>query len=608
MAVYENLPGVPHEIQDGGLQVLTTSNAPRVLVLGTAGKGTSDPYVVGRSQEAAVEFGTSGTLTRGMYETKTGGAENVILMRVGATAAVLEGIGVDAVTGGITITTVLKDDSASSDYSLYWNNTSHRLQVKKVATDVVVFDRDFDNPSATIDLGEVVVTGTFTAVQGKTIGDASGTWPTLTEAPYTYDVTLTDGTDGTSPSRMKLYEYLFDAYKLLENEDFDEVVPMDVYLDDANVADSDTATISDNTYPVAGSSDDILCYFYAEEYEGQWYFWWRYDSKTTGSPDLYPVGYQDTSQNGTDLTDTVFSEVNFAYQLSNFCYDISRATNQCFGFIGVRPPASIGLRDVSNWIGKLPVYTTDATPTVSTNGTGLLGNKFMSGKIGFRAAAAYGGFVATDTGFVDGTEEEDRGGHVIDLGAYLNMAGAWTSVYNAFDTSGLGYITTFAPTYAGFVSALDTKQAPTNKVCPVVTLPFRINNTKLDQLAGAGYVFCKQAPKGTVVADAPTAARPDSDFTRLTTVRIIKEVVDAIRMAADPFIGNVMGGIERAALQTACDGAMAKLQKAGYVQRFDLNLTATPAERAQGKATVELTIVPAFELREVTLIISLSVI
>ena len=64
----ENLPGIFTDKQDGGLSVLATSSAPKILVIGTAGDGISeDVYVVGRTQDAAVEFGSTGTLIRGMY-------------------------------------------------------------------------------------------------------------------------------------------------------------------------------------------------------------------------------------------------------------------------------------------------------------------------------------------------------------------------------------------------------------------------------------------------------------------------------------------------------------------------------------------------------------
>jgi hypothetical protein len=611
--VSDNIPGVIHEKQDLGLAVLVSSPAPIILVLGTANQGPSEaPRAVRRAQESAVLFGSGGTLTRGMYETKTADGENVVLFRIGATSAVLTGIGISGTSGGISITTVLKDDSMDDAYSFYWDDTANLLVIKNVDADTVVFQRDFDDPLPTTDLGEVMVDGS-PDTGGVDIGSAYS-FLTLREAADStspdYDVALTDGTDGTNLSRMKMYEHLFMAYKLLENEDFDEVVPMDVYLDDANIADGGSFSASPGTsYPTPSSDDDMLLYFYAEEYQGEWYFWWR-QTALTGNPDVYPTGYATSTPNGVDLTTTLFHEVNFAYQLANFCYEVSAEHNECHGFIGVKPPTSTSLRDVSIWLGKAPTYTADSggnlTITgVGHNGTGLLGNKFMAGKYGFRSSVAYGGFIATEEGYLDGIEREDRGGAIIDIGQYISVCGQWLTLFNAFDTTGLGYTTSLASTYSGIVSALDPKDAPTNNLVSGVTLPFRISNSKLSALIGQRYIFCQVKSKGTVIADSPTAARPESDYRRLTTVRIVKLSVDAIRSVADPFVGKAGGTPQRAALETACQGALNRLQKAGYLSRHELLITQTAAERVNGNATIELVLVPAFELRRITVVISL---
>jgi hypothetical protein len=112
--------------------------------------------------------------------------------------------------------------------------------------------------------------------------------------------------------------------------------------------------------------------------------------------------------------------------------------------------------------------------------------------------------------------------------------------------------------------------------------------------------------KGIVVSDAPTAARPDSDYTRLTTIRIVKAVIDAIRLVGDPFLGEGITGARLAALETAIDQALSKLKKGGFLQRYDAAVTSTPTQQIQGQADVELVLVPAFELRQITVTVALS--
>jgi len=137
-------------------------------------------------------------------------------------------------------------------------------------------------------------------------------------------------------------------------------------------------------------------------------------------------------------------------------------------------------------------------------------------------------------------------------------------------------------------------------------LPFRLAISKLDLLAGQRYVTFHAKTRGIVVSDAPTAARPDSDYQRLTTVRQVKAAVDAIRLAAEPFLGEGMSGAVLAALDTAIDGQLKSLVKQGLINRYEHQLTSTANQRVLGQATLELKLVPAFELRQLTIVVALA--
>lgn len=624
---YDNLAGIFHGKQDGGAQIVESSGADTILVLGTATSGdTEQIYQVLDTNEAIAAFGSSSILIRGMHEVRSTGGENVRLFRIGATAAELDGIGDDDATGGVKIVTAAKDDSAGTDYEFYWDNTStsQRLVVRDADSAVTVYDRDWSDDAPSTDLQEVYVTGDPTDGEGVDIGSPSSFVTLAGAGAGAYDVTYTAGTDGTDGSRMEMYEALFKAYELLENEDFDLVYPTDVYLDDLNVMDMSASTVASlgltslSDYPSQGATDDVLGKVYTEMYNGKRYFWWWFpadpDSPSFTSAQIYPsVGSAAGNKkiDGTALVAGDFHEVNFAYQLANFCYDISRNSNECLGYIGVNPPDSFGLQDVKNWIGTLPTYTlqTDGTYAVdsaSDNGTGLLGNKFMAGKAGFRSGIQGGGFIATDDGFLDGTEETDLGGHKIDIGAYITVTGAWATTFNGFDTTGRGYTTNVAGMYCGAVSTRVSKSGMTNKVLPNARLPFRISNANLDRLAGVKYTMLMDKVKGTVVADAPTAACSDSDFQRQTTMRIVKDVVDAARSAADPFLGEALTDLGLTALQNAVDNALGKLQKGKFISRRNVQVTATRAQRVAGEVTLKINIVPAWEVRQINLILSLK--
>lgn len=621
---YENLPGIFSKPIDGNLTLAETSTAPVVVILGTASRGPAEAFHAPSSPSVgASTFGrTDGTLIRGMYEVLDGGAENLRLFRIGAKAAKLVGVG-----GGITIETVTKDASAGNDYKIFWDDDQGRLYVWRVVDDLLVYDNYPAYPDAAVDEFELSVTGVSTGPGAGDIGSAA--YPlTLAQASGISGATYTAGNDGILLSRMEVYEALFNAYKLLENQDIDFVVPMDVYLDDLNVDDMTTGEVaslnsgapwaSSSVYPTPGTTKDVLGELFVQEYNGQWYFWW--DMDRDGAAEVFPsVGSSNANHDcfGNVLSASDFHPVNFGYQLADFCFRQSEDNAEMYGVIGMKPPTSWSLKDVSSWVGREPTFVESGTDLiVQTNGTGLLGNRWTAGRKSISGTGlpghtvngvdglAYGGFIATDDGWQDGVQLKDRNDHLVDIGKYMSIVPAYTVMSNP--THATAYVANGAARFIGFVTTLSPKSAPTNKVIPGVRLPFRVSVAKLDALAGMRYTMFQAKSKGNVVSDAPTAARPDSDYTRLSTVRIVKAAIDVIRAVADPFIGEALDGARIAALDTAIDRGLVVLKKEGFLQRADANVVATVSERVQGKANVELILVPAYELRQLSVWIALA--
>lgn len=627
---YTNLPGIFERKLDGNLTITETNDNPIVMVLGTASQGPSDTvHRVDRVSDSARTFAKEGTLTRGLYEASIGGALNLRLFRIGATPAKLE------FGGGLELETVSQDDSAGTDYEIEFDDSTGRVKVYRASDDELVFDNYPAYPLQRVDLGEVTLTGIWATGDGD-IGVGSPV--TLADADGVSGAVYTAGTDGLNLSRMGLYEALHEAYQLLQDQEIDVVVPMNVYLDDLNVMDLTPTQITNrgldtiSAHPQAGADNDVLGKFYVEEFEGRNYFWWWFPEDPTaevdaeftanGGANIFPsAGSADatTKANGDALTGSDFHEVNFAYQLATFCYTQSRDNTEMTGVIGVKPPTSFALKDVALWVGQLPTTDEDANGNVvipsGGNGTGLLGNKFMSGRIGVSnelvpftidgvAGLYHGGFIATDTGWLDDTHIKDDNDHLIDIGKYISIVAAYPVLANPSRTT--SYTATGAPTYGGFYSGLPAASAPTNKRLTNVRLPFRINTAKLDLLAGQRFVTFHAKTQGIVISDAPTAARPDSDYQRLSTVRQVKATVDSIRAVGEPFLGEGMTGSRLSALDTAIDGALNSLVKQGVIIRYEHSVTATPAQRIQGQATVDLKLVPAFELRQITVVVALA--
>lgn len=628
---FENLPGVTSNKLDGNLSFEEINQNPVVLVLGTAAKGPSyEFYQVTRPSGAIKTFGYEGNLTRGIFETYGWGAKNLRAWRYGGTPSTLAGIGVNSVTSGITVSTLLRDDEAGDGYKFYWDNTEHILYVWD-DEGYLVYKRDFETTTvAEIDSGLVSVTGTYTSGQGEDIPTAqvpSGEQPVAASGvdfttPTGYDVTFTDGTDGTEDgglSYMEKYEEIARAFALLENEAVDYVVPMDVYLDTPNIADDSGAfngfvATTNRTFPLGGSPQDALGKVFAQEYQGVLYFWWDIDND--GVAEIWPdIGSASATTDafGETLAALDFRECNFGYQLAKFCYDQGVSTHDTVGVIGCLPPQGYDLASIINWIGEPPTFSVNTNgdyyiARAADNGTGLLGNKFMAGKHNYRSGAAYGGFILTADGFPTqsgSVEEEDANDHLIDIGKYLSVISGWGILNSPWDTTGNGYLTSMAACYAGFDSTLVPGSAATNKRAQNVRLPFQVNLTKLNALSRFRYVMVGRRTKGVVWVDAPTAARPDSDYQRQSTIRTVKSVLNDVRLVCDPFIGEVNTAMQRAALKTQIDSVISRYQGAG-LKRGECQVTATVQQEIRGEANVTLVLVPEFELRQIFITMSLA--
>lgn len=628
MPGYTNLPGIHPTFEDGNLSVVRATNNPIVVVLGTAARGDATTvYDVPAVSDAISRFGRLyGTLPRGTLEVDQGGALSIKCVRIGAKAAKL------VMDCGYTVETVERDETAGLNVKLYLDNTTGRLRIWRVSDDLLVYDNNPTYPTGAVDEYMVGVTGTFAAT-GSDVGSLA-TPLNFLEAENTGEATYTAGTDGIQLSRMELFEALYEGYIMLENDDMDFVVPRDVYLDDSSVCDMTTAQVATlnttppwdgapTTYPTRGTAYDVLGEVYVQEYNGQYYFWW--DMDRDGIAEIYPsgIGSADGSHNcdGTALAAADFHEANFGYQLANFCYQTTEDEVSVRGVIGVKPPVSWAPKDVSNWIGKVPTYTEDSNGNLvisssSNNGTGLLGIKWMAGRKGNTGTGlpgftvdgleglAYGGFIATDDGWPDGTQLKDNNDHLVDIGKYLIVTGAYALMSNS--TAATSYMSNISSIYAGFVSSLPSNEAGTNQIFESVRLAFNIKNSKLDTLAGYRYTMLKAARKGLVVADAPTAARPDSDYQRQMTVSIVNAVIEAIRDKTDPFIGKgVLSGARAVALDTTIEGVLSSFVPS-HLERYEKNLSFTKEQKIRGEATLKLKLVTVGELRHLIIEVSLS--
>lgn len=626
MVQLNNLAGSILNKLDGSDSPEAGSLAPRVVIVGQSGSGQGNlPYLVQTTVLAKGEFGLDGNLIRGMWEAKKAGAQEIYLYRVGATSAKLTGVGFTAadITGGYTIETVAQDEDAGTDYKVYFVTATNLLVVSRASDDLVVWSND---PTDPIDRFEVVVSGWQSATGGLDIGTPAAP-VTLAAADGVTDVDYVAGTDGLDLSRMELYEAFAQAYEHLKEYSFDVIAPMDVYLDDYNTVDQGhyigAVTPASNAgandeYPtpkayVPGQDADSLGMMYTEEYEGLQYYWWRF--ATTGvTADVFPsVGSATatTKIDGTTLTEDDFYEVNFAYQLGRFMYEYTTNVVDATGVIGVLPPSSASIVDRARWLGKSPKWTFnnqtgEYTVEAGDNGSGLLGNKFMVGQAAHRSGVFGGGFIACEGKNInEGSELVDANDVPIDLGKFFSVAADYPLLRNNYNS--LGYIASFAASYAGFYSNMAANSAPTNKKVSNASLVYRQKLDALNDLSGSGYVVLRNKPQGLVVANDPTASMPNSDWRWLSTVRMVKAVTDGVRAAVEPFLGESLSQGKKGALQQAIETVLLNAKKLGVIKEYrPFEVIQTPQMAVAGRADVALTLVPAFELRQVVFTVAVA--
>lgn len=138
MPEFSNLPGSIVVKEDNNLTVLESIPGDVTLIIGTAPDGPLESlYPVYDSGDADRVFDPTatkeGTLLRGMYEALEGGAQNVILFRIGAKPEAV------VFLNGWTI---LRKDTSDLDYQVYYNcvDNEHTLRIYESLSGAEVYN------------------------------------------------------------------------------------------------------------------------------------------------------------------------------------------------------------------------------------------------------------------------------------------------------------------------------------------------------------------------------------------------------------------------------------------------------------------------------------
>lgn len=206
----------------------------------------------------------------------------------------------------------------------------------------------------------------------------------------------------------------------------------------------------------------------------------------------------------------------------------------------------------------------------------------------------------------------DGKGNPIDLGKFISLIAGPTvtvnhQVYSLREDAG-------AVSYVAYNTVLLPQSAPTNKRLPGTNgIKYNFSNAQLNEIVGNRMVVFgkKFSPRGQVlqgayIVDGPTCARPGSEYGRLSTLKVMREVSDQTREVADPYIGEANTIEQRNALSAALSKRYDTLVTSGVILDYSFNLVATQRDQVLGQASLELGIVAPQELRKITTVMGLK--
>lgn len=163
-----------------------------------------------------------------------------------------------------------------------------------------------------------------------------------------------------------------------------------------------------------------------------------------------------------------------------------------------------------------------------------------------------------------------------------------------------------ATTFAAAISRMASFTSPVNKTAyNVASIRYNPTRTQQQLLADAGSNFVAlNFNKVPVFVEGLTMAQPTSDYTRISTFRIITEASTLVRQVCQKFVGEASTLQTRNSMETAITSALRGMQQMGALLNSDFTVSYVPAEN---KAFVDLVLTPAFELKTIEVQVSINI-
>ena len=270
------------------------------------------------------------------------------------------------------------------------------------------------------------------------------------------------------------------------------------------------------------------------------------------------------------------SKNGFHYELTLLCAVLTYRTKMVHGFMDVKPNTNTTLIGIQNYVDKLLAYDNI---------------HYMKDS--------------------DGNVIYDEDNNPMDIGWYTSVVVGPEPICTS-PTLG-NYYGSPAIAYAALNANLKAQSAPTNKSLPGCTgMRYKFSNKQLNDLTGNRFVTFKLKNEGVTnsskvpyVVDGCTCGASTSDYTRLTTVKVVTRCVDEVREVADPFIGEPNTVEQRNALASLISKRLTYLKEQGVIQYFEFEISATTQQVLIGECSIALTLVAPQELRKITTVVAL---
>lgn len=369
-------------------------------------------------------------------------------------------------------------------------------------------------------------------------------------------ITYVEGKDSLNATAKELYEALDGALEQLELLPTKALVVGDLF-NVASVANGPVDSGNKLEYVLKGEDEDGYTTY---EWSKDKYFYKTVEAISQEVGTSSDIGKAALDINGQPIIVKEYNEVDFVHRLGMFAHTKLEDGDFLNIIVGVKGPANMSPRALTNWIGTTPLR--DMQGNIVENGTGLLGHRLMVGTTSYR-----GGYFATSNGFVDGDTLTDRTGFPVDLGKHLSIVVSQVASLTSTDS-----VTSAAAAYAGLVSTLTPGDSTTNLAVPNLFLVSNVKESKKQELSRAGYVVFSDKPKGLTVYSGDVATRDNSDFDYISTAVAISEISKLITETTEPYIGKGLDIITITALKTALTSALANAQREGWMISYEFKI------------------------------------